>query len=53
MKKLHIFPIREKMCLTRDQAMQVYEDVERNELINIQVVNQGIENERIELEKSK
>ena len=34
------------MCLTRDQATQIYEEVERNELINIQVISQGIESER-------
>ena len=39
-------PNREKMCLTRDQATQTYEEVERNEPINIQVISQGIESER-------
>ena len=34
------------MCLTRDQATQIYEEVEKNEPINIQVTCQGIENER-------
>ena len=34
------------MCLTRDQATQIYEEAERNELINIQVISQGIESER-------
>ena len=34
------------MCLTRDQATQTYEEVEKNELIKIQVISQGIENER-------
>ena len=36
------------MCLTRDQAMQIYEEVEKNELINIQVISQEfeIENEK-------
>ena len=34
------------MCLTRDQATQIYEEVERHELINIQVISQGIESER-------
>ena len=39
-------PNREKMCFIRDQATQIYEEVEKNELINIQVTSQGIENER-------
>ena len=34
------------MCLTRDQATQIYEEVEKNEPINIQVISQGIENEK-------
>ena len=34
------------MCLTRGQAIQIYEEVERNELNNIQVISQGIESER-------
>ena len=33
---------REKMCLTKDQATQIYEEVERNELINIQIASQDI-----------
>ena len=37
---------KEKMCLTRDQATQIYEEVEKNEPINIQVISQGIENEK-------
>ena len=35
-----------KMCLTRDQANQIYEEVEKNELINIQTTSQGVTNER-------
>ena len=34
------------MCLTRDQVTQIYEEVERNEPINIQVISQGIEGEK-------
>ena len=30
------------MCLTKDQATQIYEEVEKNELINIQIASQGI-----------
>ena len=36
-------PNRDKMCLTKDQATQIYEDVEKDELINIQAIDQGIE----------
>ena len=39
-------PNGEKMFLTRDQATQIYEEVEKNEPINIQVISQGIESER-------
>ena len=33
------------MCLTKDQATQIYDEVEKNEPVNIQIVNQRIENE--------
>ena len=39
-------PNRQKICLTRDQATQIYEEVEKDELINIQITSQGIKNER-------
>ena len=34
------------MCITRDQATQIYGEVEKNGPINIQVISQGIENEK-------
>ena len=34
------------MCLTKDQATQIYEEVEKNEPINIQIISQGTENEK-------
>ena len=37
-------PNKERMCLTKDQATQIYEEVEKNEPINIQIVSQGTEN---------
>ena len=37
-------PNKERMCLTKDQATQVYEEIEKNEPINIQIVSQRIEN---------
>ena len=36
---------REKMCLTKDQATQIYEEVEKNEPINIEIASQGIKDE--------
>ena len=35
-------PNREKMCLTKDQGTQIYEEVEKNEPINIQIDSQNI-----------
>ena len=35
-------PNREKMCLTKDQATPIYDEVEKNELINIQIDSQGM-----------
>ena len=37
-------PNKERTCLTKDQATQVYEKIEKNEAINIQIVSQGSEN---------
>ena len=45
-EKVAYIPNKEKMCLTRDQATQIYEEVEKNEPINIQVIGQGTENEK-------
>ena len=45
-EKVTYNPNKEKICLTRGQATQIYEEVEKNELINIQVIIQGIENEK-------
>ena len=39
-------PNKERMCLTRDQATQIYEEVEKNEPINIQIISQGTKNEK-------
>ena len=35
-------PDRETMCLTKDQATQIYEEIKKNEPISIQIVSQGI-----------
>ena len=39
-------PNKERMCLTKNQATQIYEEIEKNEPINIQIVNQGTENKK-------
>ena len=39
-------PNKERTCLTKDQATQIYEEVEKNEPINIQIVSQGTEDEK-------
>ena len=38
-------PNKETTCLTKDQATQVYDEIEKNEPINIQIVSQRIGNE--------
>ena len=38
-------PNRDETCLTKDQAKQIYKEIEKNEPINIQIVNQGIKDE--------
>ena len=37
---------KERSCLTKDQATQIYEEVEKNEPLNIQIVSQGTENKK-------
>ena len=39
-------PNKERTCLTKDQATQIYEEIEKNEPINIQIVSQRIGNEK-------
>ena len=34
------------MCLTKDQATQIYEEIEKNEPINIQIISQHTENKK-------
>ena len=45
-EKVTYIPNKEKMCLTRDQATQIYGEIEKNEPINIQAISQGNENEK-------
>ena len=44
-EKVSYIPNREEMCLTKDQARQIYREIEKNESINIQIVSQGIKDE--------
>ena len=39
-------PNKERVCLAKDQATQIYEEVEKNEPINIQIVSQRTENKK-------
>ena len=39
-------PNKERTCLAKDQATQVYEEVEKNEPITFQIVSQKTENEK-------
>ena len=39
-------PNKERTCLTKDQATQIYEEVEKNEPINIQIISHGTENKK-------
>ena len=45
-EEITYIPNKETMCLTKDQATQVYEEIEKNEPINIQIVGQKIGNEK-------
>ena len=44
-EKVTYIPNREELCLTKDQAKQIYKEIEKNEPINIQIVSQGIKDE--------
>ena len=39
-------PNKEKTCLTKDQATLIYDEIEKDEPINIQIVSQKIGNEK-------
>ena len=45
-EKITYIPNKERTCLTKDQATQIYEEIEKNEPINIQIVSQGTENKK-------
>ena len=39
-------PNKERTCLTKDQATQIYVEIEKNEPINIQIISQSTENKK-------
>ena len=43
-EEITYIPNKERICLTKDQATQIYDEIETNEPINIQIVSQRIEN---------
>ena len=45
-EEITYIPNKERMCLTKDQATQIDEKVEKNEPINIQIISQGTENKK-------
>ena len=45
-EEITYIPNKETTCLTKNQATQVYEEIEKNEPINIQIVGQNIGNEK-------
>ena len=57
-EEITYIPNREKMCLTKDQAKQIYKEIERNEPNNIQIVSQDthdnkkVRNKQVEEEDS-
>ena len=45
-EEITYIPNKERRCLTKDQAIQVYEEIEKDEPIHIQIVSQRIANEK-------
>ena len=45
-REVTYIPNKEGDCLTKDQATQIYEKIEKNEPINIQIVSQGTKNKK-------
>ena len=45
-EEITYIPNKERTCLSKDQATQIYEEIEKNETINIQIVSQGTENKK-------
>ena len=49
-EEITYIPNKEITCLTKDQATQVYEEIEKNEPLNIQIVSQKVKQEQIKEE---
>ena len=49
-EEITYIPNKERMCLNKDQATQVYEEIEKNEPSNIQIVSQKVKQEQIKEE---
>ena len=45
-EEITYIPNKERMCLTKDQASQIYDEIGKDEPINIQIVSQRIGNEK-------
>ena len=45
-EEITYIPNKERACLAKDQATQIYEEIEKNEPINIQIVSQRTENKK-------
>ena len=45
-EEITYIPNKERTCLTKDHATQIYDEIEKNEPINIQFVSQKIDNEK-------
>ena len=45
-EEITYIPNKERACLTKDQATQIYEEIEKNEPINIQIIGQRTENKK-------
>ena len=45
-EEITYIPNKERTCLTKDQATQIYEEIEKNEPINIQIVSQRTKNKK-------
>ena len=49
-EEITYIPNKERTCLTKDQATQIYREIEKNEPINIQIVSQKVRQEQIKEE---
>ena len=50
-EEITYIPNKERTCLTKDKATQVYEEIEKNEPSNIHIVSQKVKQEQIKEEE--